>query len=442
MVQEQLKILKNISEAQAFNNCVKILDSSELNKKQFAFTENYIKWLLNKFDMPFVFLQPLEKVPEDERPENSAAFAQTQHCLISVPINDLELTNLYKYLGYTAHELKHVADSDFYMERLLLGKDRNYYAEDFTDHRWEMANVSKIMKGSNSDDIGLLQSVSYYLNAHEIGARENEYFYANLFLRLATKHSNNKFIKIALKEQLEKCIHKAKQMDEYTLLLTDYTSFSYYKKFLLKVYKEMKNLSKQLSSIKNGNIDKYTKVKNKLVALSSLYPNEKITKKIAKTFNKKPNGPFSPVIQTDCLEMLSKLPYDCVSERDINRFLLKRDAITDNIIRSIEPITLAERFLLLNGSSSLIINASNFTFGSIIKQNIQKIHSVDKKFENYNIIGIKNMPESKAKKYALNKFLNTSNFKLTPEVLEEYNQIFDGKLYAKLEIEGNDFVKE
>lgn len=425
-----LKIVNDISEQEAFFNCVKILDNFELHVKQFAFTENYIKWLLNKFQMPFVFLEPFEDIPPDEIPENTAAFAQSQKNLISVPIKSLNLGTLYKHLGFIAHELAHVSNDEFFISRLLLGKDRTFYHEPFTEDTWQKAKTDEIDRIDN--DANFLHSIAYYLNPHEMSSRENEWFYTNMFLRLAKNFIKNPFSAKAINNQLEECLKRADEVSSHESLLHTYTLCSIiFEDTKKKILKEMLRLLKQLQKIKTGDANSYCEVKEQLFALVSLFPNKALAKKLVKTFIKSDKYSFGLVLQSDSLELLSKIPHEALTEKEINAFLTKRMFLAEYLIKSIEPETLAERFLLLNGTNSL--NVKDFEECSEIKKHLAIINKVANTFGGYYIVGINNMPESKAKQQALKNFINTKNFKLTPEVLEEYNKIFDGNFYYEKE---------
>lgn len=429
---DSIKITADISESEAFFNCMKILESFELENKQFAFTQNYIKWLLNKFQMPFVFIEPFEDVPPDEKPESVVAFAVDNENLISVPIKDLCYNNLYSHLGYITHELKHLSDYEFYMNNLLLGNHHEFFSLSFSQNLWKEAQVDEI------DNSKLLRRVTYLCNPHEVGARENEWFYSNLFLRLINAKTINPFLKKITQKQIKKCLEDSEIINKCDFEVYEYKESYYYGYILNKIHLQIKKLYKQFLKIGSGDVKAYIDAKQRLFALISLYPDKEIAKKLTKCLTKNSNHPFNLAQQADSLEMLSRMPFNIATEKDINCFLLNRNKLTDYLIRSIEPTTLAQRCLLLNGSSSLFVNTDSFTDGYELEKNIRKIKSVEKEFKNYKIVGINNMPKSRAKKKAIKKFLNTQNFKLTPEVLEEYNEIFDGQFcYNILENNSN-----
>ena len=163
----------------------------------------------------------------------------------------------------------------------------------------------------------------------------------------------NPFSAKAINNQLEKCVKRADEVSSHESLLHTYTLCSIiFEDTQKKILKEMLRLLKQLQKIKTGDANSYCEVKEQLFALVSLFPNKALAKKLVKTFIKSDKYSFGLVLRSDSLELLSKIPHEALTEKEINAFLTKRMFLAEYLIKSIEPETLAERFLLLNGTNS------------------------------------------------------------------------------------------
>ena len=89
-----IKVDKDISESKAFLNCLNFVENMPLMSKDESgvFTINFTKWLLNKFDLPYCFIE--QKQPEiDSDGRQVTATAQINKSIISIDYKNLDLLN-------------------------------------------------------------------------------------------------------------------------------------------------------------------------------------------------------------------------------------------------------------------------------------------------------------------------------------------------------------
>lgn len=408
-----LKIERDISEQQAFFNCLKFIETTPHFAKDECgvFSENYLKWLLNKFDLPFCYL-------EQKSFDNSSsicASAQRDKGIVFIDYENLSLFNLHEYTIHLAHELTHVSDFYYYASKYLLGKDRQFQSYNGS---FKLAQTYNLKPFTEDEDY-----VNYFLKDEEISARTTGNFYAILFCKLVINSTKEPRIKNLFLEKLQ-CILNYSALSEQTLTSYEFTEsknlmyLSYIETIRLMANKAINNFETQINS--KDVVKEFRKAKSLILTSAD----EKMAKNLVKAFNKSERK----LIRTFILQTLADLPFDVMPESSINSFLLNEETSLKIACSYCAPKELAQRLLFLWGNNTLKKEVENCKQNIYIARLMPYFEDVLNEFKNYNIIGLKNVQPSIFKKLAEKKFINSKNFTLSRETLEKYNFMLGGKL--------------
>lgn len=390
-------------------NCLNCLLQSDFDtnyklKKQFI--ENYTAWLLHYFNLDFCLINELSKDSENAGSSNS------RDMRISYKTTNLNKKNLNDFLNTLAHEIKHISDFDYRQNQAILGALHHEKEPVINGAIW--ARVDK-MVNLKSDT----KRRKYYLSEGEKEAYTQASFYVFLFLK-QLMHINKDTI---MQEKLKKLYQ---QETEYiTLQTTIFEQYFKYNEWLKKLDKKdnKKILKAQLTLLKTLLIDREYNKNHKedfdenLTTFGYLlfaYPNKRIEFLLKLSIDK-----FSFDEQRDILYYVSSTNLKVFSESQINRLI---SLFNLSLLGDVEPRTLCERVLALNGTSTtkkiikILQNSAKFRFTPYLEEVINK-------YDNINFYGIKNISNKEIRSKTLRAFIHINNFKLNEQTISYLNKV-------------------
>lgn len=426
-----LKVERDISERQAFFNCLNFLESSTKrnNDVDGVFTINYLKWLLHKFNLPFCYLEQ-EKSVKKENGNTLVAHAKRDKGIIYIDYQGVNLFNVHENAIHLAHELTHVADFFYYQNKFLLGKDREYQSYNGT---FNLAQNFEMGHFGFKEDY-----VNYYLKDEEIAARRTGNFYGWLFCSLITEATSKQYIKETFKTYLKDIKNYSNYNNEllyeYTFKTSNSLNYLTYLELIKVMAKNgLNNIEKTLSENKQLSPDVVHSVRGLVLTAND----KKIAKRLVDIFNK--NNIY--YLRVFILQCLAEMPFDVMPESSINSFLLCEPSL--NVACSYAaPEPLAHRLLFIWGTNKfkkeIALNKNNMNISRLLPY----FEKVLDDFKDYNIVGLKNMKPCLRRVFAERKFINSKNFILTQETLLAYNKMLGGKLLSAQPKTSNNLEQE
>lgn len=413
-----IKVDKDISESKAFLNCLNFVENMPLmsNDESGVFTINYTKWLLNKFDLPYCFLEQTAQTMDSDG-KILVATAQPYKSLININYECVNVLNMHELVLNLTHELNHVADYDYYINKQLLGKDRNFQSHSASFDIAEKYNLPF----KNDEDY-----IYYYLKPEEITARQTSEFYTILFLKLLISSIKNPIRKALIVSKLSECLQYSKNSNlellTYTFKEQNKPSFKAYIEAIKLITKnEIKKLEEFLKKDELPE-DLCLKIGEMLLTCKD----EQAAKNLALLYNKYNNREF----RTFVLLTFASLPFNVLPESSVNKFLLTENNLTFACSYA-APYELAKRLLFIWGTDKFNKEIEKHKRNQNLTRALVYFKKVKKQYEDYNIVGLNNLPNTTMNKIAINRFVNRK-FELNEETLIEYNKLTNGRFYTKI----------